>query len=307
MKKVCVIFNPTARGDRAKYLRTHLDLFGGECDLKPTPSAGSAPRLAAEAVLQGYSTIVAAGGDGTVFEVLNGIGSIPDGFERVRFGVLPLGTVNVFAVQHFIPLKLNKAWEIIQTAPEFLIDLPKATFDTPQGPVTRYFGQLAGAGIDSRSVELVSWKLKKVVPYIAYLVAIFKAALKPFPDLSLETDTETITAQQVVIGNGPFFGGPMVVFKNASMTDGKISVATVSRIAWKPILMTVWGAVIGRIPVYSADREIQTSKIRITSPVRVPFQLDGEIAGVLPVTISVEPRRLRVLSAFQQNSKRNPI
>ena len=95
--------------------------------------------------------------------------------------------------------------------------------------------------MDSRSVELVNWKLKKIVPYMAYMVALFKAALTPFPDLNLEIEGRNIIAQQVVLGNGPFFGGPIVVLKNALMTDGRIDVATITKVSWKPILGTVWG------------------------------------------------------------------
>ena len=95
--KICVVFNPTARGDKARRFRKSLEELRERCVLKPTDAAGAARRLAAEAVQEGFSTIVAAGGDGTLNEVLNGIGDVEGGFERTRLGVLPLGTINVFA------------------------------------------------------------------------------------------------------------------------------------------------------------------------------------------------------------------
>jgi hypothetical protein len=94
---ICVIFNPAARGNKARHFRRQLDAIGSQCALKATAAPGDARRLAAEAVDDGFDLIVAAGGDGTVNEVLNGIGDAPDGFARARLGVLPLGTVNVFA------------------------------------------------------------------------------------------------------------------------------------------------------------------------------------------------------------------
>src|SRR5258706_1677578 len=72
--KICVIFNPAARGDKARALRKNLDLLAPECALKPTQSAGMARVLAAEAVRQGFETILAAGGHGNLNQVLNGIG-----------------------------------------------------------------------------------------------------------------------------------------------------------------------------------------------------------------------------------------
>ena len=71
---------------------------------------------------------MAAGGDGTVNEVLNGIGDAPDGFARARLGVLPLGTVNVFARELKIPLRLERAWEVLQRGREMKIDLPRVEF-----------------------------------------------------------------------------------------------------------------------------------------------------------------------------------
>src|SRR5262249_42830972 len=87
--RVCVIFNPTARGEKAKRFRRHLDEISAQATLKQTAKAGDARRLAAEAVLEGFDTIAAAGGDGTLNEVLNGIGDAPDGFVRARLAVLP--------------------------------------------------------------------------------------------------------------------------------------------------------------------------------------------------------------------------
>ncbi len=112
--RICVIFNPAARGNKARHFRRQLDAIGSQCALKATAAPGDARRLAAEAVGEGYDLIAAAGGDGTVNEVLNGLGDAPDGFERARLGVLPLGTVNVFARELKIPLRLERAWEILR-------------------------------------------------------------------------------------------------------------------------------------------------------------------------------------------------
>ena len=122
--RICVIFNPTARGEKAKRFRRHLDLIAGDCALKQTVAAGGARALAAEAVREGFDSIVAAGGDGTMNEVLNGIGDVPDGFERARLGVLPLGTVNVFAKELGLPMNLRRDWAVMRAGRETRIDLP---------------------------------------------------------------------------------------------------------------------------------------------------------------------------------------
>src|ERR1041385_8041364 len=92
----CVIFNPTAKGEKARHIRRRLETLPS-CALKPTFAAGAARILAAEGVRSGCGTILAVGGDGTVNEVLNGIADVEEGFSRCRFALLPVGTVNVFA------------------------------------------------------------------------------------------------------------------------------------------------------------------------------------------------------------------
>src|ERR1044071_5432255 len=111
--RICVIFNPVARGDKARHFRRHLDEIGTECVLKQTATAGDARKLATEAVREGFQIVVAAGGDGTLNEVLNGIGDAPDGYDRAALGVLPLGTVNVFARELGLPVKLDTAGQAV--------------------------------------------------------------------------------------------------------------------------------------------------------------------------------------------------
>ena len=85
--RTCVIFNPTARGNKARYFRRHLDDIGSQSTLKLTTAAGDARRLAANAIQEGFEVVVAAGGDGTLNEVLNGFGDV----ASARAAVAALG------------------------------------------------------------------------------------------------------------------------------------------------------------------------------------------------------------------------
>src|SRR5262249_55149794 len=181
----CVIFNPTARGEKAKRFRRHLDAIATECSLKMTSAPGDASKLASEAVTEAFEIIVAGGGDGTVNEVLNGIGDAKDGFERARLAVLPLGTVNVFARELGIPSKLEDAWEIIRKERESKIDLPWVEFGANGNRRKRYFVQLAGAGLDARAIELVKWQVKKIVGPLAYVFGGVHAVLGAAAQLGL--------------------------------------------------------------------------------------------------------------------------
>ena len=209
----CVIFNPAARGNKARHFRRHLDEIGGQSAFKATAAPGDARRLAAEAVAEGFDLIVAAGGDGTVNEVLNGIGDAPDGFERARLGVLPLGTVNVFAREMKIPLRIERAWEILQRGREMRIDLPCVEFSANGVRRKIYFAQLAGAGLDARAIELVDFAVKKKIGPLAYVIAGLKALREKKPQINSFGERTNASGELVLIGNGKFYGG---AFRNFS-------------------------------------------------------------------------------------------
>ena len=115
--------------------------------MKSTTTAGDARRFAAEAVTEDFEAIVAAGGDGTLNEVVNGIADVPGGLDRVRLGVLPLGTANVFARELGISLEVWSAWKTLLHECETRIDLPWVEYSS-KGVLTRqYFAQLAGTDL----------------------------------------------------------------------------------------------------------------------------------------------------------------
>src|SRR5690242_17560692 len=293
--RICVIFNPAARGEKAKRFRRHLDDFGAECALKPTTAPGAARALAAEAVREAFDIVVAAGGDGTVNEVLNGIGDEPDGFSRTRLAVLPLGTINVFARELGLPLDVNRAWAAIRRGRVMAIDLPQVEFVAGGGPQRRFFAQLAGAGLDARAVELVNWNLKKKIGFFAYVVAALKALRGPQSSITAEGVLAPVTGEQVLVGNGRLYGGSFAVFPEARLTDGLLDVCIFPRVTWRTLIACGWGLVAGRLHKSGGTRHFQAESFSLTAPNRTPLELDGEIVGELPARFSVHHRMLRVV------------
>jgi YegS/Rv2252/BmrU family lipid kinase len=289
-----VIFNPAARGNKARHFRRQLDGIGAECALKATAAPGDARRLAAEAVGEGYDMIAAAGGDGTVNEVLNGIGDAPDGFARARLGVLPLGTVNVFAREMKIPLRLERAWEILRRGREMKIDLPCAEFSANGRSQRRYFIQLAGAGFDARAIELVDWQHKKKVGPLAYLVAGLKALRETKAKITARAGAEKFTGELVLVGNGKFYGGPFEFFPAADLRDGLLDICVLPRVNWPALLRPVAGLLALRKLPEQAVRRFRAPSFELRG--EAGFELDGELAGQLPVTFSVEREKLRVIA-----------
>jgi YegS/Rv2252/BmrU family lipid kinase len=290
----CLIFNPSARGEKARRLQTHAAIPRGQCVFLATNAPGHARELAGQAVRNGYRTLVAAGGDGTVNEVINGIGDVPGGFASVRLGLLPSGTVNVFARELGLPIHARRAWEILSRGRERSIDLGRAEFTLEGGRQIRYFVQLAGAGVDSRAIELTQWGLKKKFGPIAYLIAGLKAVREPRPPITVQS-TDSLTGEWVGLGNGRYYGGPFAVFPKARLDDGLLDICVVPEInAWR-FLAALCGFATGRLHQFSGAQLRSHSLITLTSPSRVLLQLDGENVGELPAHISVVPKALRVL------------
>lgn len=293
--RTCVIFNPTAKGNKARNFQRHLDEFAAGCALKQTTAAGDARRLAAQAVAEGFEIIVAAGGDGTLNEVLNGIADAPGGFERARLGVLPLGTVNVFAREVKIPIRLDRAWAAISRGKETRIDLGLVTFQENGAPAKRYFAQLAGAGLDARAIELVDWQLKQKIGPLSYVVAGLRALTEPQQRISVANGEFKMAGELVLIGNGGLYGGEFRIFPPADMRDGLLEACVFPRVNWLTLMRCSPRLLLkGTLP-QRATENVQSSSITLTSDARVPFEVDGEYVGSLPATFSIERSKLRVI------------
>jgi len=293
--RICVIFNPVARGDKARHFRDWLNRVSSECVLKPTQRAGDARRLAAVAVAEHFETVVAAGGDGTVNEVLNGIGDTPGGLENTRLGVLPLGTVNVFARELKIPMNIAAAWEILRRGHEAKLDLPCAEFIADGKPARLFFAQLAGAGLDTRAIELVNWELKKKIGPLAYVVAGLKALAERKTRITVQTGSENLSGELVLLGNGKLYGGDFQIFTAADLRDGRLDVCVFPRVNFWTLLRVAPGLLWRKKISEKFVRRLAAEEITLTGEGPAAFELDGEWAGKLPVTFSVARGKLRVV------------
>jgi diacylglycerol kinase (ATP) len=293
--RTCIIFNPIARGARARRFRHHLDSVGEHCVLKQTTHAGGARALAAEAVGEGFETIVAAGGDGTLNEVLNGIGDAPDGFDRARLGVLPLGTVNVFAKELGMPGQWKKSMTILLAGKEKTIDLPQVEYAGAEKRERRYFAQLAGTGLDARAIALADFNLKKKIGPLAYVWAGVLAMFAPKSEIVVTINGQTLNAALVLVGNGRFYGGKYRLFPQADMRDGALDVCVFPKANWFTLIRSTGMFVLRLDLPRGVARRIRAETFTLSSPQRSPVEVDGENIGHLPATFSVQKQRLRIV------------
>jgi diacylglycerol kinase (ATP) len=293
--RICVIYNPMARGGRAQRMRTRLEALGADCSFLPTDAPGAAITLATEAIEKGFETIVASGGDGTLNEVVNGIANAPDGLNRARLGLMPLGTVNVFAKELCYPVNLERAWRTILRGTEKQIDLGCAEFLEGGEPRKRYFVQLGGAGLDARAIQLVEWKEKQRVGQLAYIFAGLRALREPQPAITCETEHREHVGKLVLLGSGRFYGGMVPVFPQANLTDGKLHACVFEKLNLWVFVRYAMGFISGNVKPPSSVRYLQSKEFKLYSKADVPFELEGDLIGRLPATFSVCDQRIRVI------------
>jgi diacylglycerol kinase (ATP) len=291
----CIIFNPTAKGDKARLLRRQVEQLGDTYALRPTTGPGAARPIAAAAVAEGYTTLIAAGGDGTVNEVLNGIGDHPHGFEQATLGIIPLGTANVLARELAIPLDLTRAREVLGQGRTLDIDLICVTHRRDGEPARRWMVQLAGAGLDARAVELVDWSLKKRLGYLAYVIAGLRALLGASPKITVNSRPWQAAGELVLLGNGRLYGGSFNLFPSADIRDGLLEVRVFPRANWRTALAFAMAALTGRFAGLGNSVDFRGTCVELNAELRVPLEIDGEAVGELPAHFEVHPRKLRVI------------
>ncbi len=236
---------------------------------------------------EGYRVIVAAGGDGTINEVINGMGA-----SGATLGVLPLGTVNVFAQELGIPRHVEAAWAVIENRRTRTIDLARAE----SNGVARYFMQLAGVGFDARAVRAASWELKKKIGPLSYIWAGLKTLSETHPRVEVSANgNSSVGGVAVLVGNGRFYGGRFALFPKARMDDGLLDVCVFEKCGYLDVLRYGHGILRGAHIDLGGVKYFQAERLVCTAPSATPFELDGEDAGDAPVTFSVVPRALRVI------------
>jgi len=281
MQEILVILNPAARSERAKAAWRRIERLP-HCTMRATTAPGDARAVAEAAVAEGFTTIVAAGGDGTINEVVNGIAG-----ADVSLGILPVGTMNVFAAELGLPGDLEEAWAIIRAGRTRRVDLIRAN--------QQYFVQLAGVGLDAQVVQATSWEFKKNFGPLSYLISAAQIAARKPPRLVVEADGVSREGSFVLIGNGRYYGGPVAFFKDARIDDGKLDVLIFKNLGYLDIARYLGTILMGKHTTLPDVEYFQTKRAVVQSDEEVPVEVDGEVVTTLPVTFRVSSRKLRVV------------
>ena len=289
-RNAVIITNP-ASGSYARFAHdleetvTFLQQAQWQVELKLTKTAGDGSRLAREAVEQKADIVIAAGGDGTINEIIQELAG-----SETALGVLPIGTVNVWAREMVIPLESVGAREVLLNGITRQVDLGLIN--------ERYFLLMVGVGFDGEVVHSVEKTHAKRFGVLGYVFTMLKKSVQ-FRGfrvaLTLDGHGMRTRALQIVVGNTQLYGGAVTFTWKAKCDDGLLDVCIVHPGSRWRFLLLLKDLILQR----KRQRELVTYQtctlLDIRSRKPIALQIDGDAAGQTPATIQIVPGALKVI------------
>ncbi len=283
MTRYYVIVNPTAgkgSGEHAfPVIAAQLQALELDFEMVRTSAPGHAIQLAKDAALAGWDVVVAAGGDGTLNEVLNGLVQVRrSGTGQAILGYIPVGRGNDFGFGAGIPPDLALACSVLANGRRKWIDVGFVQGgDYPEG---RYFGNGVGIGFDA-VVGFVAAKQENLSGVLSYLVAALKTMFlyfhAPLVQLDIDGQSQTMPALMVSVMNGRRMGGGFMMAPEGLMDDGSFSLCLVRQVSRPEIFALIPRFMKGTQAGHPAVRMERAAYLTVTAlQGTLPAHADGE-------------------------------
>jgi diacylglycerol kinase (ATP) len=289
---IVLINNPTAlRASDRKVERAsrYLTARGYEVEIFSTRQKGDAERYAREALKKMPSLIIAAGGDGTFNEVINGVVG-----SEIPVAILPIGTTNVLAKEIGVPENPEGAMEIAIARSPKTVSLGKIVITRRSSLVSRYFVLMAGIGFDGEAVFGINESLKKISGKGAYLFSGIKA-LSGFvaEELTFNVDGRYYSGYSAIIGKAAKYGGNFRITPDAKLTEPALYICLLEGRKRSDILRYLFGILTGTHLRFKDVGYMKAKSIEIEGNAHI--QLDGDYFGKTPARIEVAPDALKLI------------
>ena len=310
MAQFLIIANPTAgraagKGSSARRIeaaRIDLERHGHAVQIVLETDPARVSELAEQAARDRVPNVVAAGGDGTVNAVVNGLMAAASGsplrVPETNLGILPLGTGNVFAFNMRIGRNSREATRVLRSNSTRAIDVGLAR--QPKTGESRHFVLMAGLGFDAKVIEETSLRLKFVLRDFAYaLKSLQNAVVHQGSQVTLRFEDGrhvSHAAWLLIVGNAASYAWDIRVTGDAKLDDGMVDVCL---LPYENKLFSVQQAMmmlIGQHVERGTAHYWKTKGVTIEAAPEIPIQLDGDEWGRTPVEIKVLPGALQVLA-----------
>ncbi len=289
---IVLISNPTARTSTIEKVRratAYLQKRGFETKLLFTERRGHAEELAREAAKTVPRLIIAAGGDGTINEALNGMV-----MSDTPLAILPLGTTNVLARELSIPDSVEGAIERAIGGQVRTASLGRIESLVNRIPVLRHFCLMAGVGFDAKAVYDVNSTLKKVSGEGAYILSGISNLIHYYPsELVFSVDGKQHTGYAAIIGKSSRYGGSFKITPDADLLDPHFYICIFKGKNRADLLRYAAGVIKGTHLQQKDIVYLKASQISITGNAHI--QIDGDHFGSTPATITIVKNALKIV------------
>lgn len=296
--KTVIILNGISRKKGKFYQRILPPLQqANDITILETQHAGHAFELA-KAAAQNFELVLAAGGDGTLNQVLNGV--LTSGTSTLpAIGIIPLGTGNDFARVCGMAADGKKIADLLKQSPLPLTDVGKIFCHDDAGKnIQQYFINVCSLGMGPEVVRRLGISNRTFGPAITYLKAITQTFFTHTPQpVSVQSEKWEWSglARVVAIANGKSFGNGLYVGPDAEIADGMFSAFIASDVPLVKFLLYLQTIKGGRKLKDDKIHYHQTTSVHVTSTQKTVLEAEGELQGYLPATIAVMPSAIRFL------------
>ncbi len=267
-----------------------LTRHGHDVTLAPTTGPNTAGAIAREHVARGAELVVAAGGDGTINEIAEGMAH-----SQTPLAALPGGTANVLAVETRLGLKLERAAERLKDLRPRRISLGHVTCDG--GRVSRHFLLMAGIGLDAHIVYRVNAGLKARAGKLAYWLAGWSLLGKRLAEFEVEIDGVKRTCSFALVSKVRNYGGDFTIARNVTLFDDRFEVVLFEGCSTLRYVKYFLGLALNRVAGMKGVTVLSATRVAASGPEgsRIYVQIDGEYAGRLPAEIEIVPDALTLM------------
>jgi YegS/Rv2252/BmrU family lipid kinase len=286
--RIVLVFNPESGRVRAKEKMLDrvlpvLARAGMNVDVRPTEGPGHATEIAAQAAREGVDRVLGWGGDGTLNEVMRGLVG-----TETALGVLPGGTVNVFAREVGIPLSIEAATEAFVGGEVRRIPVGIAS--------ERPFLLMTGVGLDAEVVRRLKGGFKHALGAAAFWLDGFRVlASYPMPTIRVRSEGRKIEGSGLVAGKIRRYGPWYLITPEARLEEPLLHVVLFRGRKRRDYVRYLAGIVCGFHLRFDDVVSWKTSALTVEADAKVPYQIDGEFAGHLPVALGVRDQALSVV------------
>jgi YegS/Rv2252/BmrU family lipid kinase len=299
--KTLLVVNPHAGKGRARKIYPVVREFLGRdirrLDVRFSEYPGHAVGIGRETAQNGVERIITLGGDGTPFEVVNGIYAEGRPPGEIELGMIPAGTGNSF-LRDFSVFTWRQAVENILAGKRRRVDLVQIDYERGLEKVRQYYLNILGVGLIADILQLTNEKLKGFGRFSYSLAVLLRLARGMRNRLRLEIDGETleIADSALVVSNSKFTGGGMKIAPMADSGDGKADPVIFQEVSRRDILAIFARVFKGSHIRHPRVKSLRCGAITIDGDPQQLLMADGELLGHTPLQLKVLPEELTVLA-----------